>query len=58
MQMDVRDMSFFPDESFDSVIDKGRDLSLHYMLYQYLQSVELICVLFVDNILSSLRHGI
>ncbi|XP_058006996.1 uncharacterized protein LOC110667983 isoform X2 [Hevea brasiliensis] len=23
MQMDVRDMSFFPDESFDSVIDKG-----------------------------------
>lgn len=23
MQMDVRDMSFFPDESFDGVIDKG-----------------------------------
>ncbi|GAA0144635.1 methyltransferase [Lithospermum erythrorhizon] len=23
MQMDVRDMSFFPDESFDSIIDKG-----------------------------------
>ncbi|KAB2017635.1 hypothetical protein ERO13_D08G162500v2 [Gossypium hirsutum] len=23
MQMDVRDMSFFPDESFDSVMDKG-----------------------------------
>lgn len=23
MQMDVRDMSFFPDESFDSVVDKG-----------------------------------
>ncbi|KAL0413670.1 UNVERIFIED_CONTAM: eEF1A lysine and N-terminal methyltransferase [Sesamum radiatum] len=23
MQMDVRDMSFFPDDSFDSVIDKG-----------------------------------
>lgn len=23
MQMDVKDMSFFPDESFDSVIDKG-----------------------------------
>ncbi|KAL5543629.1 hypothetical protein UlMin_007413 [Ulmus minor] len=23
MQMDVRDMSFFPDETFDSVIDKG-----------------------------------
>ncbi|GLT84236.1 hypothetical protein SLE2022_024810 [Rubroshorea leprosula] len=23
MQMDVRDMSFFPDESFDNVIDKG-----------------------------------
>ncbi|OWM78411.1 EEF1A lysine methyltransferase 4 [Punica granatum] len=23
MQMDVRDMSFFPDKSFDSVIDKG-----------------------------------
>lgn len=24
MQMDVRDMSLFPDESFDSVIDKGK----------------------------------
>ncbi|KAJ6948392.1 methyltransferase-like protein 13 isoform X3 [Populus alba x Populus x berolinensis] len=23
MEMDVRDMSFFPDESFDAVIDKG-----------------------------------
>ncbi|KAJ0039230.1 hypothetical protein Pint_23873 [Pistacia integerrima] len=23
MQLDVRDMSFFPDDSFDSVIDKG-----------------------------------
>lgn len=23
MQMNVKDMSFFPDESFDSVIDKG-----------------------------------
>ncbi|PIM99860.1 Methyltransferase [Handroanthus impetiginosus] len=23
MQMDVRDMSFFPDDSFDSIIDKG-----------------------------------
>ncbi|XP_063940508.1 uncharacterized protein LOC108202950 isoform X2 [Daucus carota subsp. sativus] len=23
MQMDVKDMSFFPDESYDSVIDKG-----------------------------------
>ncbi|XP_048426251.1 eEF1A lysine and N-terminal methyltransferase homolog isoform X2 [Pyrus x bretschneideri] len=23
MQMDVRDMSFFPDDSFDGVIDKG-----------------------------------
>lgn len=23
MQMDVKDMSFFPDESFGSVIDKG-----------------------------------
>ncbi|XP_068660781.1 uncharacterized protein [Aristolochia californica] len=23
LQMDVRDMSFFPDESFDSVVDKG-----------------------------------
>lgn len=29
MEMDVRDMSFFPDESFDSVIDKGIGL-LHY----------------------------
>lgn len=34
MQMDVRDMSFFPDESFESVIDKGMYLSIDYMLYQ------------------------
>lgn len=24
MQMDVKDMSFFPDDSFESVIDKGK----------------------------------
>jgi hypothetical protein len=41
MQMDVRDMSLFPDESFDSVIDKGLDLSLHKLRSQYLQYVEL-----------------
>ncbi|KAG2671687.1 hypothetical protein I3760_13G008400 [Carya illinoinensis] len=35
MQMDVRDMSFFPDESFDGVIDKGMDLSHHYVLCYY-----------------------
>ncbi|GAB2216607.1 hypothetical protein Droror1_Dr00024382 [Drosera rotundifolia] len=28
MQMDVRDMSFFPDDSFDSVIDKGNVFTL------------------------------
>lgn len=25
--MDVRDMSFFPDDSFESVIDKGKWMS-------------------------------
>lgn len=34
MQMDVRNMSFFPDESVDSVIDKGKDLSPDYLLFQ------------------------
>lgn len=50
MQMDVRDMSFFPDESFDSIIDKGRDLSFHYKLYQYLRYVKLnffVCLLMI-----------
>ena len=56
MQMDVRDMSFFPDESFDSIIDKGRDLSFHYMLYQYLRSVKVIFFGFVDDILSLPWH--
>lgn len=27
MQMDVKDMSFFPDDSFESVIDKGKWMS-------------------------------
>lgn len=31
MKMDVRDMSYFPDDSFDSVIDKGM-LALHSMI--------------------------
>ena len=30
MQMDVRDMSFFPDESFGGVIDKGISYSFQY----------------------------
>lgn len=34
MQMDVRDMSFFPDESFQSVIDKGKALNHFYSLYK------------------------
>lgn len=36
--MDVRDMSFFPDESFDSVIDKGSvpsALLIHLKKYPY-----------------------
>ncbi|KAL7234480.1 hypothetical protein ACSBR1_017980 [Camellia fascicularis] len=37
MQMDARDMSFFPDESFDGVIDKGMQESLYYMFCQILQ---------------------
>lgn len=46
MQMDVRDMSFFPDESFDSVIDKGMALSFHlHIIYQALKILILICVL-------------
>lgn len=28
MEMDARDMSFFPDKSFDAVVDKGIFLSL------------------------------
>lgn len=31
MQMDVRDMSVFPDESFDAVIDKGNYISLFHV---------------------------
>lgn len=37
LQMDVKDMSFFPDESFDAVVDKGMLESLHYSLCQILQ---------------------
>jgi hypothetical protein len=29
MQMDVRDMSVFGDESFDCVLDKGKFKALH-----------------------------
>jgi hypothetical protein len=29
-QMDVRDMSCFPDESFDGIIDKGTSLFICY----------------------------
>jgi len=36
MQMDVRDMSLFPDESFDGVIDKGITYSLQYKLFSKL----------------------
>lgn len=32
MQMDVRDMSYFADESFDTVIDKGM-LRPNYLLF-------------------------
>ncbi|KAL2329316.1 hypothetical protein Fmac_022743 [Flemingia macrophylla] len=42
MQMDVRDMSFFPDESFDGVIDKGISYSIHVVLM--LQLVLLRCL--------------
>jgi len=31
--MDVRDMSFFPDESFDAVIDKGNAIALPHVLF-------------------------
>ncbi|KAD5802879.1 hypothetical protein E3N88_14239 [Mikania micrantha] len=40
LQMDVRDMGFFLDDSFDSVIDKGLDL---YLISFYL------CILLVDT---------
>lgn len=33
LQMDVRDMSFFPDESFDAVIDKGNAIALPHVLF-------------------------
>ncbi|KAK4372056.1 hypothetical protein RND71_007440 [Anisodus tanguticus] len=33
LQMDARDMSFFPDESFDAVIDKGNDIVLYHITY-------------------------
>lgn len=33
--MDVRDMSFFEDESFDAVIDKGMALNLCYLLIYF-----------------------
>ncbi|KAF3655826.1 putative protein transport protein SEC31-like isoform 1 [Capsicum annuum] len=34
LQMDVRDMSFFPDESFDAVIDKGNEIALSLVLFR------------------------
>lgn len=34
MQMDVRDMSFFPDDSFDGVIDKGMNLFLCVLILE------------------------
>lgn len=33
--MDVRDMSFFEDESFDAVIDKGMALNLCYLFIYF-----------------------
>lgn len=39
MQMDVRDMSFFRDESFDCVIDKGSTITSFPFLYFILSCV-------------------
>lgn len=44
MQMDVRDMSFFPEESFDSIIDKGMvplPLDALYNVADF--SIKLVC---------------
>ena len=38
--MDVRDMGFFLDDSFDSVIDKGIDLSLPFIWFRYHSNIK------------------
>ncbi|XP_028555724.1 eEF1A lysine and N-terminal methyltransferase isoform X3 [Dendrobium catenatum] len=68
LQMDVRDMSFFEDESFDSVIDKGfcfsmilcfgallenLELSKHYQLMNLL----FLFIFFGDALLTFLYEG-
>lgn len=44
MQMDVRDMSFFPDDSFEGVIDKGKWMSY---LYKYFVILFMCCNLII-----------
>ncbi|XP_070043264.1 uncharacterized protein [Nicotiana tomentosiformis] len=52
MQMDVRDMSFFPDESFDAVIDKG-----NYILFQCGANAPICAGQMLGEVSRLLRHG-
>lgn len=42
MQMDVKDMSIFPDDSFESVIDKGKWISSSHMHFKVCSFVHLL----------------
>ena len=42
--MDVRDMGFFMDDSFDSVIDKGINFSLPFIQFEYYSNLKVVQV--------------
>lgn len=63
MQMDVKDMSFFHDDSFESVIDKGKWMSFSKYAIQVSEFVVFLHVLRFNlnnfpNILHDLLTGI
>lgn len=53
MQMDVRDMSFFQDESFDCVIDKGTNIYPFFSYFAFFENIMLIYAIFQFLLLKS-----